>query len=80
MIPDTFLIFYSDVGQGWEVVEKYIETQDVHHAKNAIYRLVLKSGVCDCSPRSFSCSQRRWNSPNYTQNAEIQALIFRFIR
>jgi putative transposase len=30
--------FHGSVGNGWEVVSKYIETQDVHHAKNAIYR------------------------------------------
>lgn len=31
-------ILIDDVGNGWEVVSKYIETQDVHHAKNAICR------------------------------------------
>ena len=30
--------FHGSVGQGWDVVSKYIETQDVHHAKNASYR------------------------------------------
>ncbi len=30
--------FHGSVGNGWEVVSKYIETQDLHHAKNAIYR------------------------------------------
>ncbi|SNQ60638.1 IS200/IS605 family transposase [Candidatus Methanoperedens nitratireducens] len=30
--------FHGSVGNGWEVVSKYIETQDIHHAKNAIYR------------------------------------------
>ncbi|WP_081810229.1 transposase [Candidatus Methanoperedens nitratireducens] len=30
--------FHGSVGQGWEVVERYFETQDVHYAKNAIYR------------------------------------------
>ncbi|MFH1323238.1 MAG: IS200/IS605 family transposase [Methanobacteriota archaeon] len=41
--------FHGSVGQGWEVVEKYIQTQDTHHAKNAGYRpRDLKSGVCDC--------------------------------
>ena len=38
----------GSVGSGWDVVSKYIETQDVHHAKNASYRpRDLKSGVCD---------------------------------
>ena len=41
--------FHGSVGNGWDVVSKYIETQDVHHAKNAGYRpRDLKSGVCDC--------------------------------
>lgn len=26
--------FHGSVGQGWEVVQKYIETQDKHHAKS----------------------------------------------
>ena len=30
--------FHGSVGQGWDVVSKYIETQDVHHARNASYR------------------------------------------
>jgi putative transposase len=30
--------FHGSVGNGWDVVSKYIETQDVHHAKNAGYR------------------------------------------
>ncbi len=30
--------FHGSVGNGWEIVSKYIETQDLHHAKNAIYR------------------------------------------
>ncbi len=30
--------FHGSVGNGWDVVSKYIETQDVHHAKNASYR------------------------------------------
>jgi REP element-mobilizing transposase RayT len=30
--------FHGSVGNGWEVVSKYIETQDIHHAKNDIYR------------------------------------------
>jgi len=30
--------FHGSVGNGWNVVSKYIETQDVHHAKNASYR------------------------------------------
>jgi hypothetical protein len=25
------------LGNGWDVVSKYIETQDVYHAKNASY-------------------------------------------
>ena len=29
--------FHGSVGNGWDVV-KYIEMQDVHHAKNASYR------------------------------------------
>jgi len=29
--------FHGSVGNGWDVVSKYIETQDVHHAKNASY-------------------------------------------
>ncbi len=30
--------FHGSVGNGWDVVSKYIEAQDVHHAKNASYR------------------------------------------
>ncbi len=30
--------FHGSVGNGWEVVSKYIETQDLHHAKNDMYR------------------------------------------
>ncbi len=30
--------FHGSVGNGWDVVGKYIETQEVHHAKNASYR------------------------------------------
>jgi putative transposase len=30
--------FHGSVGNGWDVVSKYIETQDVHHAKYASYR------------------------------------------
>ncbi len=30
--------FHGSVGNGWEVVSKYIETQYLHHTKNAIYR------------------------------------------
>jgi len=30
--------FHGSVGNGWDVVSKYIETQDVHHARNASYR------------------------------------------
>ncbi|CAG0979110.1 hypothetical protein METP1_01670 [Methanosarcinales archaeon] len=30
--------FHGSVGNGWDVVSRYIETQDVHHAKNASYR------------------------------------------
>ena len=30
--------FHGSVGNGWDVVSIYIETQDVHHAKNASYR------------------------------------------
>jgi len=43
--------FHGSVGNGWDVVSKYIETQDVHHAKNASYRPHdLKSGVMvNCS-------------------------------
>lgn len=26
--------FHGSVGNGWDVVSKYIESQDVHHAKN----------------------------------------------
>ncbi len=29
--------FHGSVGNGWDVVSKYIETQDVHHAKNDSY-------------------------------------------
>jgi putative transposase len=29
--------FHGSVGNGWDVVSRYIETQDVHHAKNASY-------------------------------------------
>ncbi|HLB71877.1 MAG: IS200/IS605 family transposase [Candidatus Methanoperedens sp.] len=28
----------GSAGNGWDVVSKYIETQDVHHAKNVSYR------------------------------------------
>jgi len=31
--------FHGSVGNGRDVVNKYIETQDVHHANNASYRL-----------------------------------------
>ncbi len=34
----TLSCFHGSVGNGWDVVSKYIETQDVHHAKNASYR------------------------------------------
>lgn len=30
--------FHGSVGNGWDVVSKYIETQDVHHDRNAGYR------------------------------------------
>jgi len=30
--------FHVSAGNGWDVVSRYIETQDAHHAKNAIYR------------------------------------------
>ncbi|MDP2840714.1 MAG: hypothetical protein Q8O17_00335 [Candidatus Methanoperedens sp.] len=30
--------FHGSVGNGWDVVSKYIETQDGHHSKNASYR------------------------------------------
>jgi len=30
--------YHGSVGNGWDVVEKYIQTQDVHHARNAMYR------------------------------------------
>jgi putative transposase len=30
--------FHGSVGNGWDVVCRYIDTQDVHHAKNASYR------------------------------------------
>lgn len=30
--------FHGSVGNGLDVVSRYIETQDVHHAKNASYR------------------------------------------
>jgi putative transposase len=29
--------FDGSVGNGWDVVSRYIETHDVHHAKNAGY-------------------------------------------
>lgn len=32
--------FHGSVGQGWEVVQKYIETQDKHHAKSIATGLV----------------------------------------
>src|SRR5574341_1024045 len=32
--------FHGSVGQGWEVVQKYIETQDTHHAKSIATGLV----------------------------------------
>ncbi len=30
--------FHGSVGNGWEVVSKYIETQDFNHARNDMYR------------------------------------------
>ncbi|MDO8727100.1 MAG: IS200/IS605 family transposase [Candidatus Methanoperedens sp.] len=30
--------FHGSVGNGWDVVSKYIETHDLHHANNASYR------------------------------------------
>jgi len=30
--------FHGSVGNGWDVVSRYIDTQDVHHAKNVGYR------------------------------------------
>jgi putative transposase len=30
--------YHGSVGNGWDVVEKYISGQDTHHAKNASYR------------------------------------------
>lgn len=30
--------YHGSVGNGWDVVSKYIETQDVHHATNDSYR------------------------------------------
>ncbi|MBU4454318.1 MAG: transposase [Euryarchaeota archaeon] len=57
--------FHGSVGQGWEVVEKYIQTQDTHHAKNAAYRpRDLKSGVCDCKPLMFCASFNNLNHNN----------------
>ncbi len=37
--------FHGSVGNGWDVVSKYIETQNVHLAKNASHRPLTKSGV-----------------------------------
>ena len=37
--------YHGSVGNGWEVVEKYIQTQDKHNAKPTATGLVLKSGV-----------------------------------
>lgn len=37
--------YHGSVGNGWEVVEKYIQTQDIHNAKPTATGLVLKSGV-----------------------------------
>ena len=37
--------YHGSVGNGWEVVEKYIQTQDKHNAKQTAAGLVLKSGV-----------------------------------
>ncbi|MDP2768141.1 MAG: hypothetical protein Q8O41_11965 [Candidatus Methanoperedens sp.] len=28
--------FHGSAGNGWEVVERYIQTQDTHHAKNML--------------------------------------------
>jgi len=34
----TGMEYHGSFGNGWDVVSKYIEIQDVHHAKNASYR------------------------------------------
>ncbi|MDP2767861.1 MAG: hypothetical protein Q8O41_10525 [Candidatus Methanoperedens sp.] len=34
--------FHGSVGNGWEVVSKYIETQDTYHAKNANKPCILQ--------------------------------------
>jgi putative transposase len=30
--------YHESVGNGWDVVEKYISGKDTHHAKNDMYR------------------------------------------
>lgn len=30
--------YHGSVGNGWEVVEKYISGQDTHHAKSEVYK------------------------------------------
>jgi putative transposase len=40
--------FHGSVGQRWEVVEKYIETQDKHPAKSIATGSYIKYGICDC--------------------------------
>jgi len=37
--------YHGSVGNGWEVVEKYNQTNDKHYAKSTAIGLVLKSGV-----------------------------------
>ena len=66
--------FHGSVGQGWEVVEKYIQTQDTHHAKNAGYRPRTYTGFVTEGMRSISCSPKAMGQPNFF-NAEFQAHI-----
>jgi hypothetical protein len=43
--------YLVSVGNGWDIVSKYIETQDVHHTKNASYSFEISSGVCNACDR-----------------------------
>lgn len=36
----TLSCFHGSVGNGWDVVERYIQTQDKHHAKPTVTGLV----------------------------------------
>lgn len=68
--------FHGSVGNGWDVVSKYIETQDHTMLKTLATGIVLKSGVCDCNMRLFSCSyQAIGDSNNYIYSLKIGAYL-----